>query len=68
MTLKDAHGALDSLLNGAPEFGEVSLKVIYHEGKITRLERAVVEKVVANDEVARQRGSGRGDGVCTRTI
>lgn len=68
MTFKDAQTALEALINGAPEFGEVSLKVIFHEGKITRLERAVVEKVVANDEVARQRGSGRGDGVCTRTI
>lgn len=67
MTFRDAQNALESLMNGAPEFGEVSLKVIFHEGKITRLERSVVEKVVANDEVARQRGSGRGDGVCTHT-
>ncbi|VBB41129.1 hypothetical protein TRIP_E60005 [uncultured Spirochaetota bacterium] len=63
MTFRDAHDALDSLLNGAPEFGEVSLKVIYHEGKITRLERAVVEKVAAN-EASGHPGSGRGN-VCS---
>ena len=49
MTFKDAQTALEALINGAPEFGEVSLKVIFHEGKITRLERSVVEKIATVD-------------------
>ncbi len=64
MTFRDAHDALDSLLNGAPEFGEVSLKVIYHEGKITRLERCGGRKVCLQTRRPVHPGSGRGN-VCS---
>jgi len=62
MTFRDAQSALEALMNEAPEFGEVSLKVIFHEGKITRLERSVVEKIAASEASGRP-GSGRGN-VC----
>jgi NADH:ubiquinone oxidoreductase subunit E len=59
MTFRDAQSALEALMNAAPEFGQISLTVIYHSGQIARLERSVVEKIATVDaEATRNRAPG----------
>lgn len=51
MTFADAHNELDFLLNRVPQFGEISLKCITHEGHIVRFERTISEKVALQKDI-----------------
>ncbi len=47
MTFADAHIALDHLFAAAPQYGEIRLVCIIHEGRVVRFERSVTEKIAS---------------------